>query len=786
MSRQGSRQKNHRASLQIDAAKTPEKPTKTPKRRLPRVHPAEPEGLYRLLVETASKAGEGIVIAKNVDGREAVIQFISPEAVNPLGYSQDEVIGKTVADLVHPDSLGVTIERYRQRQMGIKVPSRYEIKVLRADGGALDVELAATTSTIDGEVVTIAFLRDISDRKRMESTVRESERLYRLLTDNISDVVWATDSELRPTFVSPSVSRLLGYGVEEVLARPLADFLTPASTEEIRLAFSQVMDQWRRDPSFEPQPLEAELVRKNGSTVWVESKISFVTDPHGKVVQAVGVVRDITERKAKDEQLRESEEKFRQLVENVNAVIFEVDRSGSITYISPGCERVYGYAPEAFLRRKFTDFMHPEEIPHALRVVEGVTAGTGKPSLAWRRRMVMPNGEVRWVEGYYRPVFEGGAVVALQGVVVDVSQLKRTKDALDESEERYRSLVENVNAVVYAVDSKGVITYMSPVFELLYGHKASEFVGKSFLEFIFDEDIPSSMERLQRVMSGDFGEPWETRIVLPGSDQIYWVQGHNRPVYEGDRVVGFQGVLIDITERKKADQLKDDFIGLVSHELRTPLTVVIGALATALSEEGKLTKAELHQLLQDARDESQALSHILGNLLELSMAQAGRLTLSVEPVRLNRLIREAVARAGRTTETHRLIAEVPRGLPPVLADKLRIERVLFNLVDNAIKHTRGGEVTVSARRAAGQVIVEVRDQGPGIPQEQHDSIFRPFHQLNPGGEARGTGLGLMVCKRLVEAHGGRIWVDSKPGQGSSFSFTLPVNGNRSNAMTSKH
>jgi PAS domain S-box-containing protein len=727
-------------------------------------------------VETASRAGEGIIIAKNVDNREAVILFISPEAVNPLGYSQDEVVGKTVAELVHPDSLGVTIERYRQRQMGIEVPSRYEIKVLRTDGEALDVELSAATSVIDGEVVTIAFLRDISDRKRMESTVQESERNYRLLTDNISDVVWATDSELRPTFVSPSVSRLLGYSVEEVLAQPLAHFLAPASGEEIPPAFSRALDEWRRDPTFESQPLEVEMVRKNGSTVWVESKISFVTDPDGKVVQAVGVVRDITERRARDERIRQSEEKYRQLVENVNAVVFELDRTGSVTYLSPTFERVFGYGAGDFIGKKFIDFVHPDEVPTAEVIVKDVIAGTGSPSLTWRRRLIMPNGESRWVEGYYRPVHQRETVAGIQGVVIDVSQLKRTQDALDASEEKYRNLVENVNAVVYAVDTEGVLTYMSPVFELLYGHKTSEFVGKSFLEFIFDEDIPSCIERMRGVMSGDFSEPWETRMVLPGSDQIYWVQGYNRPVYEEDRMVGFQGVLVDITERKKADQLKDDFIGLVSHELRTPLTVVIGALGTALSEEGNLTKAELHQLLQDAADESQSLSHILGNLLELSMAQAGRLTLSVEPVRLNRLMREAVARAERMTETHRLIVGVPRGLPPVLGDKLRIERVLFNLVDNAIKHTRGGEVTVSARRAAGQVIVQVRDQGLGIPQEQHDVIFRPFHQLAPRGKARGTGLGLLVCKRLVEAHGGRIWVDSEPGQGSTFSFSLPVDG----------
>jgi PAS domain S-box-containing protein len=780
MSGHGNKQQTDKESLKRKPTKRLDDAAKSPKSTNAKRSLGESEEAYRLFVEAAGRAGEAIVVLQNVRGKEGVILFVNAEAIEPLGYSRDEVLGKTIADHVHPDSLPLVAERYRQRQMGVKVPSRYEIKVWKRDGETLPLEVSATTGVINGKLATIVFLRDISKRKQMENTLRENERIYRLLTENISDVICTMDLNLRCDYVSASVNSMLGITVDEAISwsgsRNMREAMTPASLTIANRAVSELLASKDTQGIAPPAvTVELELKHKDGHSVWAETTLQLVKDTHGKATGLVGVVRDITERKAKDDQIRESEEKHRLLVENVNAVVFEVDRNGAITYMSPASERIYGYSTSQFLGRKFTDFMHPDDIPSAVQNLQGIMAGSHTPSLSWRRRLIMPAGEIRWVEGYYRPICEGKTFVGLQGITIDVSDLKHAQDALDASEERYRKLVENVNAVVYAVDTTGVITYMSPVFELLYGHSTSKFVGKEFAEFIFHEDIPGSMERFRRVMSGDFSEPWEVRMVLPGSDDIYWVQGHNRAVYEGNRIVGFQGVLIDITDRKKADQLKDDFIGLVSHELRTPLTVVIGAVNTALSEQSTLTKSELHQLLQDAADESESLSHILGNLLELSMAQADRLGLNLEPVRLNRVVRKVVGRARRLSRLHRLVLDTPKRLPLIHGDELRVERILFNLVDNAIKHTSGGEISVSARRAAEHVVIEVRDQGPGISMEDQGSLFQPFHRLNPVTNTKGIGLGLLVCKRLVEAHGGQIWVDSRPGQGSKFSFTLPVN-----------
>ena len=750
--------------------------------------------------------------------------------------------------------------------------------------------------------------RDSSPEVQVADTLEGSERRYRLLAENISDVIWVTDTNLAPTYVSPSVSRLLGYSVEEVLGRTLPEFLTPASSEAVATAFLQVMEEWKRNPSFEPPPMEVELVRKDGSTVWVESNISPVTDTGGQAVEAVGVIHDITERKKAEQAVRESERLYRLLAENVSDVLFVSDINLRPMYISPSITRLLGFSVEEAEPRVIEEALTPESLPVAVKAVEELLeanrGGIG-PSVSnvGQLKMTRKDGSTIWTEAEVSVLRDpDGHPTGLLGVIRDISKRKQAEEGLRESEEKYRQLVENINAVIYSVDENGVTRYISPIFKALFGTDPAELVGKRFAEFIHPDDITASMESFAKVMSGDsLGQPWECRMVLPGSGQTYWVQGHNRPVYRDGSVVGFQGVLVDISsrkqaeealvlsekkhrtlveaspdgilsvdaqrrivecnaaicgllgytkeeikgvdirqvatdsavtrgesftqqverdghaeaelemvhhdghtipmwakmvglegtkqgdyqilaylrdmeERKKVDELKNQFIALVSHELRTPLTVVIGAVNTVLSEGSRLPEAESRHLLEDASSEADQLSHILDNLLELSRSQAERLTLQLEPVVLGEVARETVDKVRRHWPVHKFVIDLPGTLPPVRADRVRLERILYNLVENAAKYAPGGEVRVFGRQEKRGLVIAVHDQGPGIPREDQGTLFQPFGRIGgrDGDGIQGTGLGLVACRALVEAHGGKIWLESEPGQGTTFYFTLPI------------
>ncbi len=225
---------------------------------------------------------------------------------------------------------------------------------------------------------------------------------------------------------------------------------------------------------------------------------------------------------------------------------------------------------------------------------------------------------------------------------------------------------------------------------------------------------------------------------------------------------------------RKIEQMKDEFIGMVSHELKSPLTVIIGALSVATSE--GVPPEEAGELIRDALASAESLTVIIDNLLELSRSQQKSLILRLKPCDISEVVANVVKKLEPKSPMHKLIVEIPADLPAVPADSLRIERVLYNLVDNAIKYSPdGGEVRISVSRQEDHITVAVADQGIGISPHDQRRLFQHFERLESyGQEIEGVGLGLKVCQVLIEAHGGRIWLMSALGAGSTFYFSLPI------------
>ncbi len=355
---------------------------------------------------------------------------------------------------------------------------------------------------------------------------------------------------------------------------------------------------------------------------------------------------------------------------------------------------------------------------------------------------------------------------------------KRLKESLsqawaekEETEKKYRRIVEMANEGIVVVDDGGRIEFANRRMGEIAGCRAEEMIGRPYGEFV-DPEAAAVIDGKRRGSSESVPEQYEMRVRRRDGKNI-WVLVSSSPMFdEQKRFIGTLSMVTDITERKKVDELKDDFIGMVSHELKTPLTVVIGSLYTSLSD--GLTDGEKRELLSDAIAGSESLAGILENLLELSRSQANRLVLEKHPADIKEVACEVRAKMKDRYSTHRITVEIPDRLPLVLIDQVRVGRLFHNLIDNAIKYSPDGrEVTVSARREKDHIVVSVKDHGEGISVEDQAKLFERFQRLDKGGTP-GIGLGLRVCRLLVEAHGGRIWVESEPGKGSTFLFTLPV------------
>jgi PAS domain S-box-containing protein len=352
--------------------------------------------------------------------------------------------------------------------------------------------------------------------------------------------------------------------------------------------------------------------------------------------------------------------------------------------------------------------------------------------------------------------------------------------SLKQSEEQYRDLYEEAPNAYFSVGVDGLIKRANRSAAELLGYSRSELVGQPIADLYADtpNGKAKAHELFRKFLAGEEIRDEEMEIRRADGGEV-WVNLSVRPVRDKEgNVVASRSELVDITEHRKLDQMKDDFIGLVSHELRSPMTVIMGAINTVLSEGTNLSEEETRQLLKDAALESETLSHLLGNLLELSRAQAERLVLHAEAIDVKGVIQEAVEGVKRQSSAHQFVVSAPQELPPVYADPLRLERIIYNLLENAVKYSpQGGEIKVTVKPNKEHLVIGVSDRGVGISPADQAKLFAPFQRLEesrPGG-TRGVGLGLLVCQRLVEAHGGRIWVESELGHGSTFFFTLPLN-----------
>ncbi len=397
-----------------------------------------------------------------------------------------------------------------------------------------------------------------------------------------------------------------------------------------------------------------------------------------------------------------------------------------------------------------------------------------------RLRRAMRRGEVEQWEGRAAVGDRCLAIVAWpspDGLLVsweDLTELRKTEEALRASEHRARAVIDHSPAGIMELDYRGPrVISLNDAMCRISGYSREEILRMNPAEILTEKSRQLFRDRIAHRLAGE-GVPAATEYEIKKADGSIAHVIIDVALLEGEPRTGLI-IAHDITERKSAEKVKDELIGMVSHELKTPMTVIVGAVNTVLTDRARLSTAETRRLLEDAASAADALSDILENLLELSRSQADRLVLQVEMVDLQKVIQKTLHEARRHDSAHQFHTDLPTPLPPLRADRIRLERILHNLVENAVKYSSGGDIRVSAAPNGDNVVVGVHDQGPGLSPENQPKLFQPFQRLRTSEttDVEGTGLGLVVCRRLVEAHGGRIWVESTLGEGTSFCFTLP-------------
>ena len=693
-----------------------------------------------------------------------------------LGYQQDEVplSRRWWYSQMHPEDLAA-VRKKLSEIIDIAEDYRFQYRIRHKNGQYIFVaDIAQIVRDENGRASHIVgAIADITQRKQAEAALEYQANIL----NNVSDAVIAVDLDWNIQSWNKAAEQVYGWTAAEVTGNPLSEILKGIfvdTTRELTRAEISEKGFWSG---------EVIHTRKDGNSVYMFVAAAALKDKVGNRVGMVMVNRDITRQKQTETTLRETSDYLNNLLEYANAPIIVWDPSFNITRFNHAFENLTGLKAHEVVGRKLDILFPLDSKESSLRKIRRTL--TGERWVTVEIPIIGASGEVRTVLWNSANIYaaDGKAIIATIAQGQDITERKQAEEALIREKETLQIAIENTNTHLAYLDPQFNFVKVNSAYAKGSGYTVQELLGKNHFALFPDKENQDIFEQVR-----DTGKAVEFRdkpFSFAGQQErgvTYWDWTLTPVKGISGKVEGLVLSLVDTTSRKQLDELKDEFIGLVSHEMRTPLTVIIGGLHTVLTEQGRLSDEEESQLLRDAAWEAESLSHLLSNLLELSRAQSDRLLLHRELVSVEDQVQEAINKIKQQAPVHKFVVKALTRLPEVYLDPVRLQHILYNLLENAVKYSaERSTITATINRIDNNLVVAVKDQGPGISLHDQEKLFKPFERLGFSQTAtiNGIGLGLLVCKRLVEAHGGRIWVESQPGNGATFLFTLPLELGRS-------
>ena len=669
----------------------------------------------------------------------------------------------------------------------------YDFPFTDADGSPRIMEVGLDITEIRRAQMSLNELNETLERRVVERTaaLRDSEqRLRRFYESGLVGVMyWNMNGQI--TDANDKFLEMVGYQREDLTAGRI-DWVNMTPPEYRHLDERSVEEL--KTTGVNKAPFEKAYIRKDGTRVPILVAGAMLDDAR---CDGVAFVLDITERKRAEESLRKSEERLRLLGDNlpesaVYQYVHETDGSVRFLYFSEGVERLNGVSVADVLRDAGT--LHRQSPPEYLeRLVEAEARSARELSdFDMELPMRRPDGEVRWMRLHSRPRRLPDGRTIWDGVQIDVTERKRAEEALRKSEQELRSLAEAVPQIVWATRPDGWNIYFNQQWMDYTGLTLDESYGHGWNTPFHPDDKQRAWDAWQRTVQHN--DPYLLECRLRRTDGVYrWWLIHGAPMRGANgEIQKWFGTCTDIEEIKQAEQAlqqakaaaeaaneaKSQFLANMSHELRTPMNAILGMIDVALP---KASEPTVIDCLQTAKGSADLLLTLLNDLLDSAKIESGKLELEAAPFSLRRML-DQITRvlAVRASEKGlcfycRMPDETPDA---VVGDRMRLQQVLLNLAGNAIKFTERGDVEIGLHALSqdGEACLEfaVRDTGIGIPPSGVECLFQPFAQADASMARRfgGTGLGLAISKSLVEMMGGRVWVESELGVGSTFYFTV--------------
>ena len=739
--------------------------------------PQDIQEVTRRLEKIAEMGDDGIIVFDE----NYQIEFANTVASELTGYSKERLVGMDFRQLLNERDIGYLGQMHSEVETDESKRVCTEMEVLTQKGLKRDAEVCITISKMEkGGVKTYAYLRDITERKRMEREIREATKRFEKIAEMGEDGIIVYDEDSQIEFANQMAAEILGFPKDHILGREFFSLIG------------------KRDEEF----LEEMVMRGEGLGEKVCTEMSIQTPHQDRVketevciaptrsedgrIKTYAYIRDITERKKFERELKESEEKYRNLFERVQHGLFISSKEGKFMDCNQALLNKLGYpTKEEFLNIDIAKdlYVNPEDRKAFQRLIE--QHGFVKDlEVEFKRK----NGEkIVVLLTAHAKRDEKGEIMGYEGINIDISERKRMEKELREANEFLMNLIESSVDGIIVTNTKGNILIFNRGAENILGYKAEEVVGKRNIQSIYPPGI--AKEVMEKMRSPDFGGVGKLTSfpILHRKKDGELIEGDLSAsiIYDDmGKEIASIGIFKDLRERlgierelQKAQQalLQSEKLAAmgrltsqIAHELNNPIYGIMNTLELLKTEVPAESKRR--RILELSLSETQRLSEMLRNMLSFSKPEEEKR----RPVKMNELVEGILLVMEKQMKESNIKVETSFDdeIPEVIASTNQMRQVMLNIIKNAKEAMpKGGTLTVRTTKEDKHVLIHVQDTGVGIPEEIKDKIFEAFFTTKQ--KVKGVGLGLSVCYGIIKDHGGEIKVESEEGKGTTFTIRLP-------------
>lgn len=628
---------------------------------------------------------------------------------------------------------------------------------------------------ISGETISRSVQYAI-ERKKVENKLRESEKKYRDIIDTISEGLWITDKEGKTTYINKQLAKMLEYREEEILNKPFFNFVDEPLRNDAKQFFE------RRKKGIKDR-YDFRFAKKDGSILWVIVSASPTFDKKGKFAGTIGLLTDITDRKSAEQSLEKYAQEWNSTFNAITDIICIIDIDGKITRCNDAATRLFKKSKEEFIGQTCWEALNcPSERLKNCPIIS--------MQKSHKRESLTINIDNKWFHSSVDPIIDiKNNIVGGVHIISNITKYKLYQDALKDSEELYRKITEYSNDMIWALDRNGNFTFLNKRTEQISGYKLEELKDKNFGSIIIEKDLDRVIDIFHSTLGGN-PQQYEATFISKYNRPII-LSINTTPTYSQGQIIGTLSSGRDITQTVKyVKELKIlnekleisnkellDFAYIASHDLQEPLRSISGF--TELLEKRYKNKfdKDADEFIDYIINGTKRMQKMIQDLLALSRIETrGK---EFVPTDVTNVLKDVQKNLYSMIERNNATITIEE-MPTINADSTQLTQLFQNLINNAIKFRKeeNPNIHISVKQTNGKKnnrewIFSVKDNGIGIDNKDFNKIFKPFSRLHSREKYPGTGIGLLICKKIVERHGGRIWLESKLGEGTTFYFTIP-------------